>query len=211
MAEQSSTEQLLELLVQLKVSVFFSTRRIAHIQTYHCQKTTSNAARDILSSQPAIAYALISLMVSVGAIDVEVFQVIVISGALTCERLICFYRKLFLNTMNLALEDNQRQVYFPYRSHPRLPIKIRLFLFIYNHSIRQAILRQTHTRHRLAPMDIRTNKYILILQDILNLQDPHQDTLLTEANRKLNLVILPLLLIHSRLGNHRAMVLHQLQ
>ncbi|KAF5352626.1 hypothetical protein D9756_006266 [Leucocoprinus leucothites] len=55
MADQSNTEQLLELLVQLK-------------------KTTPEAARGILSSQPAIAYALIRLMVSVGAINVEVFQ-----------------------------------------------------------------------------------------------------------------------------------------
>ena len=123
--------------------------------------------------------------------------------------LICFYRKLFPNIMNLALEDNQRQVYLQYKSQPCLLLKI-LFLFIYNHSIRQVTLRQTHPRHPLAPMDIRTNRCILPLQDILNLQDPHQDTRLTEANRKLNLVILPLL-IHSRLGNHQAMVLHQLQ
>ncbi|KAF9440173.1 hypothetical protein P691DRAFT_768172 [Macrolepiota fuliginosa MF-IS2] len=55
MADHSSTEQLLELLIQLK-------------------KTTPKAARDILNNQPAIAYALISLMVSMGAINVEVFQ-----------------------------------------------------------------------------------------------------------------------------------------
>ncbi|XP_006462930.1 hypothetical protein AGABI2DRAFT_193985 [Agaricus bisporus var. bisporus H97] len=55
MADQGSTEQLLELLIQLK-------------------KTTPKAARDILNSQPAIAYALINLMVSMGAINIEVFQ-----------------------------------------------------------------------------------------------------------------------------------------
>ncbi|KIJ90967.1 hypothetical protein K443DRAFT_686373 [Laccaria amethystina LaAM-08-1] len=50
-----ATEQLLELLLTLK-------------------KTTPTAARGILNSQPAIAYALISLMVSMNAIDVEVFK-----------------------------------------------------------------------------------------------------------------------------------------
>ncbi|KXN85991.1 hypothetical protein AN958_10601 [Leucoagaricus sp. SymC.cos] len=55
MTDQNSTEQLLELMIQLK-------------------KTTPDAARKILSSQPAIAYALISLMVSIGAINVDVFQ-----------------------------------------------------------------------------------------------------------------------------------------
>ena len=154
----------------LKQVILPSTRQIAQIdETYLCQKTTSNAARDILSSQPAIAYALISLMVSVGAINIDVFQVAVISGTLTCEHLICFYRKLFLNIMNLALEDNQRQVYLQYKSQPHLLLQILLFLFIYNHSTRQVILRQTRPHHLLAPMDIRTNRCILPLQDILSL------------------------------------------
>ncbi|KAF8971936.1 hypothetical protein BDZ97DRAFT_1901557 [Flammula alnicola] len=51
-----ATEQLLELLLTLK-------------------KTTPAAARGILNSQPAIAYALITLMVSMNAINIEVFQV----------------------------------------------------------------------------------------------------------------------------------------
>ncbi|KDR86020.1 hypothetical protein GALMADRAFT_132632 [Galerina marginata CBS 339.88] len=50
-----AAEQLLELLLTLK-------------------KTTPAAARGILNSQPAIAYALITLMVSMNAIDIEVFQ-----------------------------------------------------------------------------------------------------------------------------------------
>ncbi|KAL1748968.1 hypothetical protein HDZ31DRAFT_59855 [Schizophyllum fasciatum] len=50
-----ATEQLLELLMQLK-------------------KTTPDAARQILNAQPQIAYALITLMVSMNAIDIEVFQ-----------------------------------------------------------------------------------------------------------------------------------------
>ncbi|KAF8890106.1 hypothetical protein BD779DRAFT_1518345 [Infundibulicybe gibba] len=51
-----ATEQLLELLLQLK-------------------KTTPAAARQILNSQPQIAYALITLMVSMNAINFDVFQV----------------------------------------------------------------------------------------------------------------------------------------
>ncbi|PPR01965.1 hypothetical protein CVT26_008747 [Gymnopilus dilepis] len=51
----AANEQLLELLLTLK-------------------KTTPAAARGILNSQPAIAYALISLMVSMNAINIEVFQ-----------------------------------------------------------------------------------------------------------------------------------------
>jgi cleavage stimulation factor subunit 2 len=50
-----ATEQLLELLLTLK-------------------KTTPAAARGILNNQPAIAYALITLMVSMNAINIEVFQ-----------------------------------------------------------------------------------------------------------------------------------------
>ncbi|PPR06260.1 hypothetical protein CVT24_000932 [Panaeolus cyanescens] len=50
-----ATEQLLELLLTLK-------------------KTTPAAARDILNNQPAIAYALITLMVSMNAVDIQVFQ-----------------------------------------------------------------------------------------------------------------------------------------
>jgi cleavage stimulation factor subunit 2 len=50
-----ATEQLLELLLTLK-------------------KTTPQAARAILNAQPAIAYALITLMVSMNAISIEVFQ-----------------------------------------------------------------------------------------------------------------------------------------
>ncbi|KAF7318118.1 hypothetical protein HMN09_00319800 [Mycena chlorophos] len=38
------------------------------------KRTTPQAAKQLLNSQPAIAYALISLMVSMNAIDVEVFQ-----------------------------------------------------------------------------------------------------------------------------------------
>ncbi|KAF9055661.1 hypothetical protein BJ165DRAFT_1427813 [Panaeolus papilionaceus] len=50
-----ATEQLLELLLTLK-------------------KTTPGAARDILNNQPAIAYALITLMVQMNAVDIQVFQ-----------------------------------------------------------------------------------------------------------------------------------------
>jgi len=50
-----ASEQLLELLLTLK-------------------KTTPTAARHILNGQPAIAYALITLMVSMNAINIEVFQ-----------------------------------------------------------------------------------------------------------------------------------------
>lgn len=50
-----AAEQLLELLIQLK-------------------KTTPTAARSILNAQPQIAYALITLMVNMNAINVEVFQ-----------------------------------------------------------------------------------------------------------------------------------------
>ncbi|KAF8167200.1 hypothetical protein B0H34DRAFT_680783 [Crassisporium funariophilum] len=50
-----ASEQLLELLLTLK-------------------KTTPAAARGILNNQPAIAYALITLMVSMNAINIEVFQ-----------------------------------------------------------------------------------------------------------------------------------------
>ncbi|KAG6835236.1 hypothetical protein H0H93_003643, partial [Arthromyces matolae] len=49
------TEQLLELLVQLK-------------------KTTPEAARSILNGQPQIAYALMTLMVKLNAVNFEVFQ-----------------------------------------------------------------------------------------------------------------------------------------
>ncbi|TFK21267.1 hypothetical protein FA15DRAFT_672703 [Coprinopsis marcescibilis] len=49
------TEQLLELMVTLK-------------------KTTPASARTILNGQPAIAYALIKLMVAMNAINIEVFQ-----------------------------------------------------------------------------------------------------------------------------------------
>ncbi|KAF9266881.1 hypothetical protein L218DRAFT_955982 [Marasmius fiardii PR-910] len=50
-----SVDQLLELILQLK-------------------KTTPAAAKQILNSQPQIAYAVISLLVSMNAIDIEVFK-----------------------------------------------------------------------------------------------------------------------------------------
>ncbi|KIK68830.1 hypothetical protein GYMLUDRAFT_34821 [Collybiopsis luxurians FD-317 M1] len=49
------SEQLIELMLQLK-------------------KTTPAAAKQILNSQPQIAYALISLMVSMNAVNYQVFQ-----------------------------------------------------------------------------------------------------------------------------------------
>ncbi|KAJ7174411.1 hypothetical protein C8R46DRAFT_945411 [Mycena filopes] len=55
MANQIASEQLLELLLQLK-------------------KTTPEAARKILNDRPPIAYALITLMVSMNAINFDVFQ-----------------------------------------------------------------------------------------------------------------------------------------
>ncbi|KAJ6465907.1 hypothetical protein C8R47DRAFT_1154430 [Mycena vitilis] len=55
MSNQIATEQLLELFLQLK-------------------KTTPAAARQILNDRPPIAYALITLMVSMDAINFEVFQ-----------------------------------------------------------------------------------------------------------------------------------------
>ncbi|KAJ7123153.1 hypothetical protein C8R44DRAFT_876335 [Mycena epipterygia] len=55
MSNQFATEQLLELLLQLK-------------------KTTPAAARHILNDRPPIAYALITLMVSMNAINFDVFQ-----------------------------------------------------------------------------------------------------------------------------------------
>lgn len=50
------SEQLIELMLQLK-------------------KTTPAAAKQILNSQPQIAYALMTLMVSMNAVNFEVFQV----------------------------------------------------------------------------------------------------------------------------------------
>ncbi|KAJ6473267.1 hypothetical protein C8R45DRAFT_1103829 [Mycena sanguinolenta] len=55
MSNQFATEQLLELLLTLK-------------------KTTPAAARQILNDRPPIAYALIALMVSMNAINFDVFQ-----------------------------------------------------------------------------------------------------------------------------------------
>ncbi|RDB21953.1 hypothetical protein Hypma_010956 [Hypsizygus marmoreus] len=56
MSSQSfAAEQLLELLLQLK-------------------KTTPTAARSILNAQPQIAYALMTLMVSMNAVNFDVFQ-----------------------------------------------------------------------------------------------------------------------------------------
>ncbi|KAF7330998.1 hypothetical protein MVEN_02440000 [Mycena venus] len=55
MSNQFATEQLLELLLTLK-------------------KTTPAAARQILNDRPQIAYALITLMVSMNAINFDVFQ-----------------------------------------------------------------------------------------------------------------------------------------
>ncbi|KAJ7076461.1 hypothetical protein B0H15DRAFT_595138 [Mycena belliarum] len=55
MSNQIPTEQLLELLLQLK-------------------KAPSASARQILNERPPIAYALIALMVSMNAINVDVFQ-----------------------------------------------------------------------------------------------------------------------------------------
>ncbi|KAG6864252.1 hypothetical protein C0991_011073 [Blastosporella zonata] len=52
-----AAEQLLELLLQLK-----------------SQKTTPEAARSILNGQPQIAYALMTLMVKMNAVNFEVFQ-----------------------------------------------------------------------------------------------------------------------------------------
>ncbi|KAJ3992728.1 hypothetical protein F5050DRAFT_1786830 [Lentinula boryana] len=49
------SEQLIELMLQLK-------------------KTTPAAAKQILNSQPQIAYALMTLMVSINAVNFEVFQ-----------------------------------------------------------------------------------------------------------------------------------------
>ncbi|KAK0209190.1 hypothetical protein DFS33DRAFT_1380663 [Desarmillaria ectypa] len=55
MSQTNQTDQLLELLLQLK-------------------KTTPVAAKQILNAQPQIAYALITLMVSMDAVDFDVFQ-----------------------------------------------------------------------------------------------------------------------------------------
>ncbi|KIY53465.1 hypothetical protein FISHEDRAFT_55199 [Fistulina hepatica ATCC 64428] len=55
MSDESTVEQLLEFLLQLK-------------------KTTPDAARQILTAQPQIACALITLMVSMRAIDIDVFK-----------------------------------------------------------------------------------------------------------------------------------------
>ncbi|KAK0473782.1 hypothetical protein IW261DRAFT_1610947 [Armillaria novae-zelandiae] len=55
MSQTNQTDQLLELLLQLK-------------------KTTPAAAKQILNAQPQIAYALITLMVSMDAVDIDVFQ-----------------------------------------------------------------------------------------------------------------------------------------
>jgi hypothetical protein len=83
-----AAEQLLELLLTLKVgaslslispNISFSRRSAEHcailtLQLYF-QKTTPEAARTILNNQPAIAYALMTLMVSMNAVNIEVFQV----------------------------------------------------------------------------------------------------------------------------------------
>ncbi|KAK0470029.1 uncharacterized protein EV420DRAFT_1634423 [Desarmillaria tabescens] len=55
MSQTNQTDQLLELLLQLK-------------------KTTPAAAKQILNAQPQIAYALITLMVTMDAVDIDVFQ-----------------------------------------------------------------------------------------------------------------------------------------
>ena len=70
-----ATEQLLELLLTLKVKLESQLTLSNYGPANWYQKTTPAAARGILNDQPAIAYALITLMVSMNAIDIEVFQV----------------------------------------------------------------------------------------------------------------------------------------
>lgn len=79
MSNQSfAEEQLLELLLQLKVCYSYLYSPMI-LTWYRTQKTTPDAARQILNSQPQIAYALITLMVTMNAINFEVFQVCLLS------------------------------------------------------------------------------------------------------------------------------------
>ena len=73
MSSTMAQEQLLELLLQLKVAIFFSVAVCLDI--YLQQKTTPDQARAILNAQPQIAYALMTTMVNINAINVEVVQV----------------------------------------------------------------------------------------------------------------------------------------
>ena len=67
-----ATEQLLELLMQLKACV---SSRITNVFLCCWQKTTPAAAKQILNGQPSISYALITLMVAMNAIKLDVFYV----------------------------------------------------------------------------------------------------------------------------------------
>jgi cleavage stimulation factor subunit 2 len=67
-------EQLLELLLQLKVLLILIFSVCKSSQKLY-QKTTPDSARAILNSQPQIAYALITLMVNMNAINVDVLHV----------------------------------------------------------------------------------------------------------------------------------------
>lgn len=65
-------EQLLELLLQLKVRAFTMP---CSVPSQLAQKTTPDQARVILTAQPQISYALMALMVNLNAINMEVTQV----------------------------------------------------------------------------------------------------------------------------------------
>lgn len=69
------TEQLIELMLSLKVHKLFSLNTKT-IFTHPHQKTTPSDARNILNSTPPqIAQSLIKLMVSMDAVNFDVFQV----------------------------------------------------------------------------------------------------------------------------------------
>jgi cleavage stimulation factor subunit 2 len=70
---QLPEEQLIELLLELKASNALLFLGIVRAQ--RSQRTTPDQAKAILNSQPQIAYALVSLMVKIGIIDIPIFQV----------------------------------------------------------------------------------------------------------------------------------------
>ena len=74
-------DQLIELLLQLKVSVYVPAPLWCLRGVYEVvQKTTPDQARAILNAQPQISYALIGLMIKMNVIDVELLTVCICSS-----------------------------------------------------------------------------------------------------------------------------------
>ena len=69
-------DQLIELLLQLKVCYVHQLWSTHMPEGFiMAQKTTPEQAKAILNAQPQIAYALMSVMVNLNAVNVEVIQV----------------------------------------------------------------------------------------------------------------------------------------